>query len=345
MNSTAQHLALASVDDYLGPSDKRFFAAGYRRAEHTVECVSVTAADAEAPGVSASVTVDYPSDWSKKKDEIDIPPHLSSIDVLVLAAQLAEAHLTHAFGLDDRQRAALRLRRVRLSAGSTPQEELADLPAEARLLSTRPLDEEPGTCLSVYDCRIGQMRARCEVEHVKGAAAVSEATFGSLEDLLGPAGLRYYGTGFTRDRQHIDTVRADLTELSAGAGVTLSRAPETPPATAGVEGMLRPAPSMVDCFVTNLQLAQILMYEMDAVRRSDSNTLWMLRTVLDSSKAGQPPAEDTSLPLHTRVTGKHLLPLRGGIWRNVEIAGAFGGISLRCSLAHELPPAAAATAV
>ncbi|MGI5467610.1 AvrD family protein [Streptomyces sp. CA-132043] len=108
---------------------------------------------------------------------------------------------------------------------------------------------------------------------------------------------------------------------------------------------------MIDCFVTNLQLAQILMYELDGVRRAESNTLWMLRTVLSADADERPEAGSAgetgsgSLPLHMRLTGKHLLPLRGATWRNVEVAGGLGGISLRCSLAHELPAAAAAVAV
>lgn len=355
MSGVGGYLTLSSVTDYLGPPEKRFFSGGYRKAEHSVTGVRLTPAGAEQAGVTARVDVAYPSDWSKKKDGIDLPPHLSSIDTLVLAAQLAEAHLTHAYALNEEQRAAMRLRRVKLTAGTTPQEELTGLEARALLLETRPLEGAPGRSLSVYDCRIAKMRARCEVEHATGGRTGFSGSHDTLQDLLGPAELRYYGTGFTNYAQHIDSVSADLDELTAEAAVRLTRDEDAPAtaatATAGIGGAQRPAPSMIDCFVTNLQLAQILMYELDAVRRADSNTLWMLRTVLtaqgDGPGANVPPgaAPARPLPLSTRITGKHLLPLRGGTWRNVEVAGEFAGVSLRCSLAHELPAAVAASAV
>lgn len=347
MRGVGGHVTLSSAADYLGPPEKRFFSSGYRAAEHTVGGIRLTPPGAEPASVTAEVSVAYPGDWSRKKEGIDLPPHLSSIDTLALAAQLAEAHLTHAHALNEDQRAGMRLRRVRLTAGTTPQEELTGLDARALLLETRPLGEAPGRWLSVYDCRIARMRARCEIEHPEGGKPTFSGRYDTLEELLGPAERRYYGAGFTHDAQHIESVRADLSELSAEALVRMVRDDAAPPATAGIEGAQRPAPSMIDCFVTNLQLAQILMYELDAMSRTESNTLWMLRTVL-SAPPGRPAAdgpEGVPLPLSTRITGKHLLPLRGGTWRNVEVAGEFGGVRLRSSLAHELPAAVAASAV
>jgi hypothetical protein len=341
MSGATTRLSLASIDDYLGPAEKRFFGTGYRRSKHHIGQLLATSAEAERVGVTASVTVTYPRDWSKKTDEIDIAPHLSSIDTLILGAQLCEAHLAHAYGLDDEQRRAVRMRRVKLIAGDSPQEDLSDLPAHAYLRGTQPLPEEPGAFLSVYDCRIGAMRARCEVEHAMGGSRSEDGEFANIEDALGSAADRYYGSGYTRSGHRIHDVRADMADLSAEAAVSL----DLPSCPAGIDGNCQPSASLVDCFVTNLQLAQVLMYEMDSVKRSESNTLWMLKTVFDATKRRHPAETGRPLALRTQITGKHLLPLRGSRWRNAEIAGEFGGISLRCSLAHELPADSAATAV
>jgi hypothetical protein len=90
----------------------------------------------------------------------------------------------------------------------------------------------------------------------------------------------------------------------------------------------------VDGFVSVLQLAQILMYELDSLRREDSNTLWMLRTSLERSAthAG---------PVWAELTARRVLPVRGARWRNVDIAGGCAGVDLRASFAHELPSASA----
>src|SRR5205823_3692700 len=112
-----------------------------------------------------------------------------------------------------------------------------------------------------------------------------------------------------------------------------------PPATEGLDGGTQPSVSPIDCFVVNLQLAQVLLYELDSLRREDSNTLWMMQSVLESADAPRPltATEPEPLPVRTSIVGKRLLPLRGGTWRSVDVRGALAGIEMRSAFAHELP--------
>ncbi len=327
-----------SIDDYLGPAETRFFGCGHRRAEYRVGDVAVTPAADPGVGARADVTVSYPADWSRKGDNVDLRPHLSTVDLLVLGVQLSETHLTHAYGLDEAMRRAMWLRKVTLRAGATPQEDLVGLPGSATLRQTRAGTDTTGAFVSVYDCAVGAMQARCEIEHAIARRIPDGGTYTSIEDVLGTAGSRYYGDGFKFRHQRIEDVRVDMAELRSTATVWIEPIPGTAPSIEGIEGGYQPAVSAIDCFVVNLQLAQILMYEMDSVRRQDSNTLWMLKTVLEAASPHRP----CSRPLETRaaITGKHLVPLRGHMWRNVEVQGACGGMTLRSSFAHELPHAA-----
>ena len=93
--------------------------------------------------------------------------------------------------------------------------------------------------------------------------------------------------------------------------------------------------SMLDCFLVTLQLAQIMMYELDSVERRNSNTLWMLQTHMNLTSAEHYPTLDEQCRIHVR--SKHLLPLHGAMWRNLDIAGSYGGIEIVCSIAHALP--------
>jgi hypothetical protein len=321
---------LKSIDDYLGPGETRFFSRGYQRVTYETGEVVV---DPGQTRVSATATLRYPADWSRKAVGTDLVPHLSTVDSLVLGVQLAEAYLAHGLGLDARARRSARLRRVRLQAGTTPQEDLAAVPLRADLRGTEPLPGAPGRSVSVFDCRAGVMRARCTVEHASPTAepGPEEAVPASLDDLLGPAAGRLYGTGFQHTRHGIYDVRVDPATLRADASARFTAAAHTPD---GIDGDVQPSLSPVDSFVTVLQLAQVLMYELDSIERGRSNTLWMLQTVLD---AGEPSPLDGPLPAFAAVTGKHLLPLRGSRWRNVDLTGGCGGIRLRSTFAHELP--------
>jgi hypothetical protein len=332
---TDAQLRYSSIDDYLGPAEARFFGQGYRRAEYQVGDIVARPVRDARPGIHATVTVGYPRDWSRKSANVDLRPHLSTVDMLVLGVQFSEMHLTHAYGLDAVMRQTAWLRRVTLRAGSKPQEDLVGLPGTAILRATKAAPDTPNSFISVYDCQVGEMQARCEIEHQVAERATDERSYASIQDILGPAASRYYGEGFKLRQQHIEDVRADMTALRSSATVQIASAEESHTAAAGIEGKYQPSLSMIDCFVTNLQLAQLLMYEMDSVERHNSNTLWMLRTVLDARQPHRPCT--APLEAHTSISGKHLLPLRGGRWRNVDIGGHCGDVSLRASFAHELP--------
>ena len=333
-------LLYKSIDDYLGPAETRFFGQGYRRAEYQVGDIMATPVDDADPGIRATVTVDYPRDWSMKGANIDLRPHLSTVDMLVLGVQFSEMHLTHAYGIDEIMRRTAWLRRVTLRAGSKPQEDLVGLAGSAKLRETKHVLDAPNSFISVYDCQVGEMQARCEIEHQIANRAIGAKSFESIEDILGPAVSRYYGEGFKLRQQHIEDVRVDMATLRSSATVKIESIEEGHAATAGIGGKYQPSPSVIDCFVTNLQLAQVLMYEMDSVERRNSNTLWMLRTVLDAKQPHRLHA--APLEAHTSISGKHLLPLRGRKWRNVDILGDCGGVNLRASFAHELPTNTAA---
>lgn len=331
-----------SIDDYLGPSETRFFASGYRRARYDVRDLTVTS-DGDQETVTAAVSVAYPADWSTKAERTDLRPHLSTIDVLVLAVQLSEAHLAHACRLDGSQRRASRLRKVSLRAGQVPQEDLDGMSASAVQRSTTPVRGSE-QAVSVYDCAVGALRARVEIVHPlphppvsrkRDTAARRIGRHESLAAVLGPAGERYYGDGFQRRRQLIQDVAVDMEALAATALVRVEPTAEINVPAEGIEGDLQPSFSMIDGFVASLQLGQVLLYELDTISRERSNTLWMVRTVLEAADGSRPCTGP--LPARMAISRKHLVSLRGGTWRNVDFEGACGGITLRASFAHQLP--------
>jgi hypothetical protein len=333
---TGRRLALASVDDYLGPGDRRFFGSGYRRVRHQVTGVTVGAGPTGGPVVSATAGVEYPHDWSTKAG-VDMRPHLSSVDMLVLGTQLSEVFLTHVHGLDDADRRSAWLRAVKLRAGLEPQEELTGLPATATRREVRPVPGDPRRLVSVFDARVGAMRARCEIEHPAGRERAGEGSYATIEDVLGPSASRHYGDGFKGKRPLVQDVEVDVDALDARASVVAQQVPGAVAAGAatGLEGDHQPSLSMIDCFVTGLQLAQVLMYELDAIDRSGSNTLWMLRTVMEATSPDRPWT--APVPATAAVVDRKLLPVGERTYRTVDIAGSCGAVGLRASLAHALP--------
>ncbi|MFG1666267.1 AvrD family protein [Streptomyces sp. Y7] len=330
MTPTSARTVVASVDDHLGPAEQRFFGRGFRRVGYDIGELRLTRGADGTVRAASSVGVSYPADWSKKAAGTDLLPHFSTVDGLVVAAQLAEACLA---GLVPDLRDGW-LRKVRITAGTSPQEDLARLPAEATLRRTDSLTGEPGRAVSLVDCTVGTMRMRCEVVHALPTGTVRDAgTYAGLDALLGPAADRYFGTGFTTRRQFIREVAVDHRALSADAALTVVHEDGAVVPTAGLEGAHQPSISMIDAFVTALQLAQIMLYDLDGMRRQDSNTLWMRQTTLTAARPDRP----TAAAVTTRLDEPGLLRMGGGTWRTLDVVAELAGLRVRSAVAHQLP--------
>lgn len=324
LHHTGAHLAPPGIDDHLGPRAGRYFGEGYRRVPHRLRDVRVAGGH-----ITARAGATYPSDWSRKGDEAR-RPHLSTVDVLVFAAWLAELHLAHALGLDPGRRREAVLSRVTIRAGSRPVEErLDDVPVSAAVAGGSPPGTRRATAL---DCRVGALTARCDVHHDPGVPRAVPGSYADAAELLGPDENRFYGAGF-RARTLLVT---DLALASDGpaARADVVAGGEVP--TGGLDGASAAAASFVDALVVGIQLGQVLLYRLDGVARADTATLWMRRTVLE--RVGPARALSGAEPATAALArGRLLADARGRVWRCADVVARFGGIALRCSVAHALP--------
>ena len=342
-------LRLDSIDDYLGPGETRFFANGYRRVGQRLTDLAFEETGG-MPGLRATASVHYPADWSKKRDGVHLPPHLSTIDALVFGARLAELQLAAAHGLGPRHRAALWLRRVDIRAGSAPVEEGFDaLPASASLVGTRPSADSasPGQTssgqTSTVDCRVGPMKVRLEVEH--GAEHGAEHQTYATDDRPaprepGPASPEEsdpspFQDGYRSRRQSVTGIEVAPDSRSSTASVLITTAGADGADATGLEAAYQPSVSMIDAFVVALQLGQTMLYELDQVARSQSNTLWMRRTVLESAA----PRRSLNRPLDVtaRLEQDLLVEARSGVWRTADIVSTCAGVHVKCAVTHRIP--------
>jgi hypothetical protein len=317
---TAAEILASSIDDHLGPSQGRFFGHGFKRVAHSVRGVEITRG-----AISATAGLAYPADWSRKSSG-SLRPHLSSVDALVLAVQLAEAHLTHTRRLDVGQRRRTWLRSFDMRGGRVPQEDLAALPVQAIQLDTR-------NSVSTYSCLIGTLGVTCQIEHDAGRARATGGDYDNLDSLLGAAQGRYYGAGFRRRAQRI----ADVCVTPDGDAIAATVAVSDPDGALddGLGGAYGPAPSMLDGLVCLAQLAQVLAYRLDGIERGQSHTLWMRRLAQSSPAPPRPATGPVTATL--ALQRSRVLAFGDGRWRTLDVAGELHGIHVRSSIAHQLP--------
>jgi len=315
------------VEDHLGPAQQRFFGAGYRRVHHTFAPTRIIGrADGHAESTGA-VTLSYPSDWSRKTAG-DLVPHLSTVDALLLSVTGAELLMACALGLTEPERRRSQVRQARIRAGRRPDDDLRNIPLHSSFRSDPDSDTD-----SRFNVRVGSMRVELDVTHPPARPGhPGDLVAEHPDEVLGASPSRYYGTGFTGRAHRLEDLLLDRDSPSAQALVQLDHLRAVP--RNGLEGALQPAPTLVDCFVTGLQLAQILLYRLDGMERGQSNTLWMRQTVLRARPG--PRSNSQRLPLTTALADEDLLAMGSNSWRTARIHAELDRIELDCDVTHRL---------
>lgn len=311
-------LMFESIDEPLGPAAGRFFGGGHRRVGYRMNDVLI---EGEQGVVQAEVQVTYPADWSSKLRDVELRPHLSTIDAMVLATHAAGLLIEQHFGLDQERVRTLRIRRIDIKAGAVPFEEgLERVAVSARLRPAAAGGRMPASQGSTVDCEVGNMTVRCEVEHPPRAPRRQQRRRRmSRDELAGMDAL--HRAAYQVRSQRIGTLSVDVERLSTEAVVTLGPGTMT----------------MLDSFVVSLQMGQVLLYELDELDRATSDTLWMRNTTISCD--GSAAASVSPLVATTALVGSMLLAARGERWRTATIVGECHGVRTRCAIAHRLPDA------
>lgn len=334
----------SSIDEILGDRSTRFFAEGFKKITRTVSDVVV-----DGEGCYATASLGYPADWSRK-GAVDLRPHLSTIDALVLAVAAAEAHLAHAAGLDADQRGRAWLRSFTMKAGRNPHEDLSAFPVGVRLddrttsstSATSTTSTRGPKTVSAYRCQVGAIRVRLEIEHESGTspATATEQRFAELADAIG--GPRGYLDRAVDSTHRLHEVTVTPGHISAVVDIAAARGDrpggedgrgdERP---TGFAAAYEPSLSAVDCLVCMAQLAQSVMYSLDRIKRRESDTLWM-RSVWFETDGPRHPIRQPFIAL-LEITKSRQLWHDGALWRVADVAGDFHGLRVGSSLAHRLP--------
>lgn len=300
--------------------------------------VAVQGESAATGNLRGRLSTGYPDDWSSKKTDVRLAPHLSTVDALIVGTELAELLLTHAFGLDPGQRRRSWVRRLDIRAAASPQEDLRDLPLEVALIRSAAVKDDPGSTESTVRSRIGSMTVTAQVRHPSATLPWRTIRVDHPDALLGPAAQRYHGRWFESRGQRLTDVGLDRAAHTARTRVELVTEAGTSAAPTDGIGIDRfPAPTAVDAFVVNLQLAQALLYQLDDMDRGNSNTLWMRSTHLVLDAAHTPTAGDYEAT--AALENIRRVHMGGQTWRVADSVGDIAGVHLRCALAHHLPAA------
>jgi hypothetical protein len=321
----------ATISDPLGSDSGRFFGSGYKRVNRELSELEIVTSGPAPGSIRGLASIHYPADWSSKGDRQDLRPHLSTIDGLLLAIDLAENYLLYAGGFEARERRRMWVRRFAVRAGTKPSENLQKFDVSAVVVDDARI-VGPDSYRTTFECRISELKVTCEIEHGRPRTSPDARRFCATGNLLGDPANRHYGSGYQQRSIAVNNIVLDDAARRVSARVTtipLRRERQ------GMEGAYSGAMSMLDALLALAQLSQVLAYECDGVARAQSDTLWMRRCVLTRQSPRWPSSR--SADAVAAIERTTLLRVRGATWRTFEVVGEFDGLHGHASLAHRLP--------
>ncbi|WP_040798459.1 AvrD family protein [Nocardia higoensis] len=323
----------SSYDEPLGPRATRYFGEGYRKVGPELSALRL--GNTARPGArhSAVARLEYPAAWSTKKHR-ELVPHVSSVDTVMLAATLCDAAVTRARGLNPEQSARTWVRHGAVRAGAAPHEDLEHIPVTAEVTA---LAEDGDSAETTFKFQVGNLAGTLTLVHELGAGSGPEVEgiepFDSLAEIFGPAP-HYYLTG-VKDHSLTATELSVDAEASRVTGRQTVR-PGAENEYVGAESAYWDSVSPIDAIVGAAQLSQILLYQMDSLDRTNSDTLWMRKLEFFSEAPPRPSAEEFDGTVEIKRAS--IIDRGGQRWRSADLLiKEFQGVTGSCLLAHRLP--------
>jgi hypothetical protein len=314
--NTREHVLVTEgqgIDDLLGDGSKRFFGSGYRRVRQLMHRLDVS----DLSRGHTTAILDYPEDWSVKKGATPRVPHLSTIDGIAIGVRAASCLMAKREVSAGRTPRAAELVRLRLKAGSTPIETLDKIPVEASYVET--------SCDGIqhFIVTVGSMSVDVQLRVGSHPSPREPIMPVRPDELVNGFDPRYWDTRVT-----ISDTRLDMDALLATAtiGVHKDRLAGNVPGTV----------TAVESIVVVAQLVQALLYQLDGIDRSDSDTLWMRWTEVSRDPNSCLPAVGTA-PARLELQRVQVLTVADETWRTGRLLGHVGGFIVGAAVAHKIP--------
>ncbi|WP_461163168.1 AvrD family protein [Arthrobacter sp. R4-81] len=272
------------LEDALGPSEGRYFGAGYRNVRHVVSEEPLV-----SPGNGENKwrgEVAYPLNWSLNADGTERAPHLSSVDAVVLPLLAVERQY------QDASMASLMphrwVRKLELRGGRVPWTDLARVPLSFSALPTLRFQES-----TEMQATVGNMRVRIEL--VKGRCSNTNLT--PTPTVAFPRSVYAGGYWPTDSRSVITNFSSDSRAIESEHELLHTHVTSAAPQGLGTQYW--PAPTAIEYLVTMGQLTQALVYRVCETNRATVGNLWM-RT-LRISMPFQPTANSLRYRARTSI--------------------------------------------
>lgn len=312
---------LKNAVQFLGKKEERYFAFGFKKIECNLKnfCFSQNK-------LTSKLTVTWEEGWSIKAKR-QIKPHLGSVESFTVVARMLEIFMALKYNMCQDDISNSKFQKIQIKTKLSCLD--SNLPLSICLVEKNANVRRYDKSNSEFEIRIGNFQYIISLEFV-----VRDSSSGFQYDQFASTTVsdkcNYYYTGYKLSNIDIEDILIKNGNRSLTAIPHINRNFNNK--ISGVATSLLPDITFIDFLRIGGQLAQILLYSFDEIKREDSQNLWIrsLSAVFDNQNIKRNESSKVSL------TEVNKIELNNETWRTAIVDLEIGSIRARAKVGHIL---------
>ncbi len=304
-------IVLSNITDFLGCKEDRYFSNGFKSIDILYGDVIY-----ENNILTTSIKVQCKKNWSQKNG-LCLKPHLGTTEFISIAATVSQQLLENKLGLNTNDIETSWISRFTCKVKKCENIDYSHIPVSGKFVSTTPLE---GFCESCINVHIGSLSVMLYVRH-PFLPSTSEPVDGKKIDL--------YKRGYKLRDHSITDVILDKEEMVTVGSVYLSDSCRESRKGLGAKymGMI-----LTDFVLITGQLTQALLYNMNKIKRAESNNLWLREIDVWCEE----PQNETKCHSEIRFLNINIIQKDNKTWQSVTLSGKLGRINSKIKVAQKI---------
>ncbi len=322
ITQTNKTINYKNIELFLGKRKGRYFTEGYKNTKF-----DLTNFVFNENKFHSSVEVYWKSAFGEKRGK-EISPHIGTLEYLSISTILSQFLLIGYYGLSykDIQRSFLRRFKMKTKANRNNSSKKE---TTTEITNTNILNKRDNIYLSKIKVNIGNVNIFLEIEHPLMQTGIDRQT--ELAILLARMNKQYYKHGYRFGSYDISNINMNLYEKVINSKININRQ-DKGLHYEGIGMTHNSIYSMCDFIPIIGQLTQVLLYNLDKLKREETNNMWLRYIDLECDK----PIRETRPDANIKFKDHKHLNMNNEQWSVVKLDAKISNMKATISVAHKL---------
>jgi len=316
--------SINKIETILGASDKRYFSNGFRNIEFEYTNLTIS-----KKSISCKLLFNIKNTWSKKAQIVK--PHLGTVEYFAVSVFMSEILLKTIEGLSDTEISSAWVTDFYIKTRPNNNLEAEHINVNAIIISSSELNHSEWDCKKIINIEIGTINVTLVTNHNRSKNANSSLYY-NYASILDNYKRNLYTNGYKCSYHNVTDIKLNSLDQEATSKIILKQ-DYSDINFNGLGSKYLNVNLITDHILATGQLIQVLLYEMDNIKRDESNNLWLRELTLNYPI----PFTKTISSNHIKSTESRIIAMKNENWRLTAIEVTHENIKSIFKVSHKLP--------